>query len=98
MSDYKYNRLLEILQKYEKIGVACSGGVDSTLLLYGAMEALGPDNVAAFYIHTRLQSRDSIECSRKVFSGNFAVSIAPLSLRVVGERRFVCFVYFGRPR
>lgn len=43
----KYNRLLEVLKSFEKVAVAFSGGVDSTLLLSAAKEALGAERVVA---------------------------------------------------
>ena len=67
----KYKELLSILRKYKKIGIAFSGGVDSTLLLYAAKKALGEQNVVPFNIVSRLNSRDSIESSRIVFKEIF---------------------------
>ncbi len=42
----KYQALLECLKSYGKVAVAFSGGVDSTLLLAAAKEALGDNAVA----------------------------------------------------
>lgn len=43
----KYSQLGDRLRKLGKVVVAFSGGVDSTLLLYAALETLGPDSVLA---------------------------------------------------
>ncbi len=43
----KYNRLLSELQKSPSLLVAFSGGVDSSLLAFAAVEALGRDKVLA---------------------------------------------------
>lgn len=42
----KYRKLLECLESYGRLTVAFSGGVDSTLLLYAAKQALGEDILA----------------------------------------------------
>ncbi|MGB3211945.1 MAG: ATP-dependent sacrificial sulfur transferase LarE [Desulforhopalus sp.] len=67
----KYESLLQILRKYKKIGIAYSGGVDSTLLLQAALEALGDKNVIPLYLLSDLNSIDSVQHSREVFTGNF---------------------------
>ena len=43
----KYNSLQKILKKLDKVIVAYSGGVDSTLLLKVAAETLGAEKVLA---------------------------------------------------
>ena len=45
--DEKYNSLKEILGSFDRVVVACSGGVDSTLLAKAALDTLGKDNVLA---------------------------------------------------
>jgi uncharacterized protein len=44
----KYNSLQKILKKLDKVIVAYSGGVDSTLLLKAAVETLGAEKVQAY--------------------------------------------------
>ena len=44
----KYNSLKEILRSFNRVAVAYSGGVDSTLLLKVATVVLGAENVLAF--------------------------------------------------
>ena len=60
----KFADLLEDLSSYQRVGVACSGGVDSTFLAHACCRALGPDNVIVLFGDSKLQSsglRDAIE-------------------------------------
>ncbi len=43
-------KLKAVLEPYEKVGIAFSGGVDSTLLLKAAAELLGRERVVAFTV------------------------------------------------
>ena len=45
MTHHKLHSLIELIREYEKVAVAYSGGIDSTLLLFAAKEALGANNV-----------------------------------------------------
>lgn len=42
------DRVISVLGRYRRVGVALSGGVDSSVLLALAARALGPENVVAF--------------------------------------------------
>ena len=60
----KYDNLIRSLSGFKKVGVACSGGVDSTFLAYACVQALGPDKVIILFGDSKLQSselRHSIE-------------------------------------
>ena len=54
----KYDDLLAYLNTFEKVGVACSGGVDSTFLANSCCRALGPDNVIVVFGDSDLQSTE----------------------------------------
>ena len=79
----KYRQLCALLKKAEKIAVAYSGGVDSTLLLKAAVDSLGFDNVIAIFARSVLQKPETVDgalsrvqefgCTVKV------VDISPLS-------------------
>ena len=81
----KYRQLCALLKKAEKIAVAYSGGVDSTLLLKAAVDSLGSDNVIAVFARSVLQKPETVDgalsrvqefgCTVKV------VDISPLSWR-----------------
>ncbi len=60
----KYDDLIDYLRGFEKVGVACSGGVDSTFLANCCCQALGAENVIVVFGDSDLQStklRQSIE-------------------------------------
>ena len=59
----KYKELVKLIKKLGRAAVAFSGGVDSTLLVFAAKEALG-DNAVAFTVWSPLlSSKDKIEVS-----------------------------------
>lgn len=54
----KYTFLLNYIRQFDRIGVACSGGVDSTLLAYACWEALGADRVVLLFANSCLLAAD----------------------------------------
>jgi uncharacterized protein len=64
MIDKKFARLKETLSHMEKIAVAFSGGVDSTLLLKAAWEAR-PGNVTAYTIDSPLNKPGELASARE---------------------------------
>ena len=54
----KYTLLLTYIRQFHRVGVACSGGVDSTLLAYACCEALGADRVVVLFADSCLLSAD----------------------------------------
>jgi pyridinium-3,5-biscarboxylic acid mononucleotide sulfurtransferase len=55
----KYQPLVTTLKRFDRVAVAFSGGVDSTLLLYAARQVLGKENV--FVLHGSSELVSSIE-------------------------------------
>ena len=59
----KYEELKDYFKQYEKDGIciAYSGGVDSTLLLKAAVDALSPNTVLAIILETQLHPHSDTE-------------------------------------
>lgn len=55
----KYEDLKHLIRSYKKVGVAFSGGIDSSLLLLAAGEALGKSNVVALHGRSQLSYDES---------------------------------------
>ena len=54
----KHNELTETLKSLEKVSIAFSGGIDSTLTLKLALDTLGKENVLAVIINSDLVADD----------------------------------------
>lgn len=83
MEQKKYQKLLQILKSYKKVAVAFSGGVDSTLLLAAAKEAVGENCVAITAVselnpHWETEEADSFCKGRGI--RHVVVQAKPLSL------------------
>jgi len=63
----KYSRLKDIIAGYGRVAVAFSGGIDSSLLLYAACQALGP-KTTAYFANSVVQSTAELDNCRKIAS------------------------------
>ncbi len=75
LKDQKYLNLLELLSKMRRVVVAFSGGIDSTLLLYAALESLGPAQVTAATLTSSIVPTVAAENCKEVFNRHFARKI-----------------------
>lgn len=53
----KYDALTRYLNPFKRVGVACSGGIDSTFLTYVCVQVLGPENVTILFGDSQLQTQ-----------------------------------------
>jgi uncharacterized protein len=94
----KKKNLEEILGRESRVAVACSGGVDSTLLLKIACDVLGCENIMAVFADTPLLPPGEAEDARRtvshVGSPLLTVSLDPLSwpdfIENPRERCYLC--------
>lgn len=95
----KYERLKHILRSMKKIAVAFSGGVDSSLLLYAALEVRGDEAVYALHARSVLTATDSeiVEFHAKNFRDHknlIIFHVDPLSwpefIEQSGKRCYFC--------
>ena len=79
----KKKNLEEILGNESRVAIACSGGVDSTLLLKVAFDVLGAENTMAVFADTTLLPPGEAEEARNTVSNIgsrlFTVNLDPLS-------------------
>lgn len=69
--DEKFVRLRAMLTKMESVAVAFSGGIDSTVLLDNACEALPPDKVIACNVDSCLIARSAQTLADQVLDTHF---------------------------
>lgn len=71
-SKEKNVQLQEILLGLKRVAVAYSGGIDSTFLLYSAVQTLGGENVKAYTCVSEVNAEHSLVGMRNVFAKHFA--------------------------
>ncbi|MGB5230825.1 MAG: ATP-dependent sacrificial sulfur transferase LarE [Desulfoprunum sp.] len=79
------------LRKLERVAVAYSGGVDSTLLLHAAVQALGPDRVIAVHAVSCLNGAIQREQALALFGTLFpdGVELRRITVDPLGWEEFV---------
>ncbi len=97
----KYQNLLKTIRKFERVAVAFSGGVDSTLLYYAAKEALGDEEVLVLHaVSALISAREQQSAADTLLAFNppaemhREVFLQPLSwpefVANTGERCYFC--------
>ena len=71
----KLQCLINSIRQYEKVAIAYSGGIDSTLLLYAAKKALGSVNVLALTLISPVIPENVIDNCRSILKTPFLKGI-----------------------
>ncbi|MFA5778870.1 MAG: ATP-dependent sacrificial sulfur transferase LarE [Elusimicrobiota bacterium] len=85
---HKLEKLKNILKKYEKILLAYSGGVDSTLLLKVAIDTLGKKNVITTTAISQTYPKDDLSCAKKIIK-QFGVKHLFMETDEMSNKNFV---------
>lgn len=72
----KYDSLAGHLRAFERVGVACSGGIDSTFLAYACVQSLGPENVIILFGDSKLQAQTLRHTIEKRLSKELGMGVA----------------------
>ncbi len=84
--DKAYAALLDTIRPLGRLAVGYSGGVDSTLVLRAATDALGRDNALGVMIHSELVSDEERQVARRVADEqNFQTVTVPFSALAIDE-------------
>ena len=71
MTQDKFQHLIDSIKQYEKVAIAYSGGIDSTLLLYAAKKALGSANIFALTLISPVIPEHVIDNCRAILKTPF---------------------------
>ncbi|MFT5698243.1 MAG: hypothetical protein ACI8ZB_001097 [Desulforhopalus sp.] len=91
VAETKYLKLKEILLGHKRTAVAFSGGIDSTFLLYAAIDTLGSENVLAYNCVSVVNSAQSIANMRSVFHRHFqdAITLNEIGIYLLTWKEFI---------
>lgn len=85
-SQMKQEQIKAELVKLERVVVAFSGGIDSSLLLKLAVDTLGKENVLAVVVNSELFTNEEYE-NALVVAENFGVEIKGVTMSELGDER-----------
>lgn len=83
----KLQQLKEILQSYQKVAIAYSGGCDSNFLYQVAVDVLGKENVLAVLCKGIMMSKEDIDSARMMIADGWFVEV-PLDVLAIGQFKF----------
>lgn len=87
-TDNKNQRLIDYFKKFNKVIVAFSGGIDSTVVLYAAVLALGKQNVISVVVDSDLYSpKEFVEA--KNFSKKLGVHLETPRINYLDDEKVV---------
>lgn len=85
MNNDKNQQLVEYFKQYKKVVVAFSGGIDSTVVLYAALKALGKKNVISVIVDSDLYSPKEFE-QAKTYSREIGVELVTPRINYLDDK------------
>lgn len=85
MNNDKNQQLVEYFKQYKKVVVAFSGGIDSTVVLYAALKALGKKNVISVIVDSDLYSPKEFE-QAKAYSREIGVELVTPRINYLDDK------------